>query len=96
MQNNVIFHVTSGAKWSKAKIVIAGQKYTVKCDESVPFTFPVGVTEVAIKPIKGYLQAMTGNKTYHRQIYIKSENSVVDVHISIGRAVVKINIYDRV
>lgn len=96
MENNVYFHVTS-PNHSKAVIVIGKEKYTVKANEDpLIVTLPVGrVNQVKIKAIKDFLNRVGTNKTYTKEIFIPSEDIITDVFISIGKAIVTIDIKPR-
>lgn len=96
MENNVYFHVTS-PNHSKAVIHIGKEKYTVKANEEpLIVTVPVGrAVQVKIKAIKDFFNKVGSNKTYVKQVFVPDENAVVDVFISIGKAIVTIDIKNR-
>lgn len=96
MENNVYFHVTS-PNHSKAVIVIGREKYTVKANtDPLIVTMPVGkMNQVKIKAVKDFLNAVGGNKTYVKEIFIPNEETIMDVFISIGKAIVTIDIKPR-
>ncbi len=96
MENNVYFHVTS-PNHSKAVIVIGKEKYTVKANEDpLVLTMPVGkVNQVKIKAIKDFINRIGSNKTYTKEIFVPNEETITDVFISIGIAVVAIDIKPR-
>jgi len=96
MENNVYFHVTS-PNHSKALIVIGKEKYTVKANtDPLIVTMPVGrVNQVKIKAIKDFINRVGANKTYDKEIFIPNEDTIVDVFISIGKAIVTIEIKPR-
>ncbi len=96
MENNVYFHVTS-PNHSKAVIVIGKEKFTVKANtDPLIVTMPVGrVNQVKIKAIKDFINRVGANKTYDKEIFIPNEDTIMDVFISIGKAVVTIEIKPR-
>ena len=96
MENNVYFHVTS-PNHSKAVIVIGKEKYTVKANEDpLVVTMPVGkVNQVKIKAIKDFINRIGSNKTYTKEIFVPNEETITHVFISIGKAVVTIDIKPR-
>ncbi|MBR4581667.1 MAG: hypothetical protein IKO32_10580 [Lachnospiraceae bacterium] len=96
MENNVYFHVTS-PNHSSAVIVIGKEKHKVKANtDPLIVTMPVGrVNQVKIKAIKDFFNKVGTNKTYDKEIFIPNEDTIMDVFISIGKAVVTIDIKPR-
>ena len=96
MENNVYFHVTS-PNHSKAVIVIGKEKHTVKANtDPLIVTMPVGrVNQVKIKAVKDFINRVGANKTYDKEIFIPNEDTIMDVFISIGKAIVTIEIKPR-
>ena len=97
MQNNVYFHVNSAYAGSKAVIVVNNRKYELARNaDPLVFTFPVGQTvPVKIKGIKSFLVGTGANKTYTRQIFVPTEQSIIDIFTTIGKGVVQIDIKER-
>ena len=101
MNNNVFFHVSSNSNLSKAVIKFRegnkNVKYTVHANkEPLIVTFPTGQqTMVKIKAVKSFFTRVGTNKTYTKQIFVPNEDSIIDVFISIGKAVVQIDIKPR-
>ena len=53
------------------------------------------MNQVKIKAIKDFLTRVGANKTYLKEIFIPNEETIMDVFISIGKAVVTIDIKPR-
>ncbi|MBR3039343.1 MAG: hypothetical protein IKI20_01615 [Lachnospiraceae bacterium] len=97
MQNNVYFHCNSPYAGAKMVVVVNRQTYTVpRNQDPLVLTFPVGVNvSVKIKGIKSFWNGTGANKTYTREVFVPNENAIVDVMVSIGKAVVSIDIKER-
>lgn len=97
MQNNVFFHCNSPYAGAKTVVTVNRQSYTIPRNQNpLVLTFPVGVNvPVRIAGIKSFWNGVGGNKTYARDIFVPNEGAIIDVTVTIGKAVVSIDIRER-